>query len=133
MQRRGVKTCYPPDLFHLCFLLQWLRSDAARLGAGARVFGRSKNLMKPLPEHCAWSMCVNRLRATQELTTIQRQMEAVKNDASLKSDAADRERQRLLNAFYVSSGNAKAAPAADHINLLLTRGGESVLCLFSWC
>ena len=49
-------------------------------------------------------------------------MRDVNGDGSLRPDEADRRRQLLLNQFYGVSGDAKAQPAAAHINDLLEKG-----------
>lgn len=49
-------------------------------------------------------------------------MAAVAENGSLRPDEADRRRQVLLNKVYGASGDAKAAPAAEHVNELLDKG-----------
>lgn len=63
----------------------------------------------------------------QDLEDIKRAMQSVAEDSSLRPDEADRKRQLLLNQFYGASGDAKAAPAAEHVNMLLDKGGFRVL------
>jgi hypothetical protein len=50
-------------------------------------------------------------------------MRDVNGDGSLRPDEAERRRQLLLNQFYGVSGDAKAQPAAAHVNDLLEKGG----------
>ena len=59
----------------------------------------------------------------QDLEAVKRAMRDVNGDGLLRPDEADRRRQQLLNRFYGVSGDAKAQPAAAHINDLLEKGG----------
>ena len=58
----------------------------------------------------------------QDLEAVKRAMQDVNGDGSLRPDEADHRRQLLLNQFYGVSGDAKAQPAATHINDLLEKG-----------
>lgn len=60
----------------------------------------------------------------QDLEAVKRAMRDVNRDGSLCPDEADRRRQLLLNQFYGVSGDAKAQPAAAHINDLLEKGAH---------